>query len=52
MKILYLLFYIFFNIIYSQIKINPIHLNVGRYPIVLSSNDNYYYILTDITMPK
>ena len=50
MKILYFLFNIFFFGIFSQIINNPIPLNIGRYPIVLSTdnNDNYYYILTEI----
>ena len=43
MKILYFLFNIFFFRIFSQIINNPIPLNIGRYPIVLSTDDNDNY---------
>ena len=49
MKILYFLFNIFFFRFFSQIIYNPIPLDVGKYPIVLftDDNDNYFYILTE-----
>jgi hypothetical protein len=50
MEILYLLFISIFIKVYSQIKNNPIFLDDGGYPFVLTTedNDNYYYVLTEI----
>ena len=48
MKKLYFLFIIFFIRIYSKIKENPIFLTKGGYPIVLFTEDDYYYVLTEL----
>ena len=53
MENFYFLFFVFFTEIYSQIKdgikFNPIFIDNGGYPIVLSTldNDTYYYVLTE-----
>ena len=48
MKKFYFLFIIFFIQINSEFKINPIFLDEGKYPIVLSTTDeNYYYLISD-----
>ena len=46
----FLIYFAFFIQVYSQIKINPIRLIQGKYPIVLSTSneDNYYYLISDI----
>ena len=46
MKRLHFLFIILFIHINSQIKNNPISLGEGHYPFVLSSSDDYYYVIT------
>ena len=47
MEKLGILFITFFITIYSQIKNNPIFLDEGGYPLVLSAEDNdYYYVIT------
>ena len=53
MEKLFFLFITFFIRIYSNIKNNPIFLVEGKYPIVLSTtNDDYYYVITDKTSLK
>ena len=48
MKKFYFLFIIFFIQINSEFKINPIFLDEGKYPIVLSTTDeNDYYLISD-----
>ena len=46
MKKFYFLFIILFIQSNSQIKQNPIFLVESIYPFVLSTNDNYYYVIT------
>ena len=46
MKRFNFLFIILFIHVNSQIKNNPISLGVGQYPFVLSSSDDYYYVIT------
>ena len=46
MKKIFLLFIIFFIRTNSQIKENPIFLVNTTNPFVLSTNDNYYYVIT------
>ena len=41
----YFLFIILFIHINSQQKINPIHLIKDKYPFVISTTDNYYYVI-------
>ena len=43
---LYFLFITLFIQSFSQIKQNPIFLVESIYPFVLSTNDNYYYVIT------
>ena len=45
-KILYILFILLFIHINSQIKQNPILLVESTNPFVLSTIDNYYYVIT------
>ena len=53
MEKLFFLFITFFIRIYSNIKHNPLFLVEGKYPIVLSTtNDDYYYVITDKTSLK
>ena len=53
MENLYFLFFVFFTEIYSQIKDgiknNPIFIDNGGYPVILSTldDDAYYYVLTE-----
>ena len=46
MENFYFLFIILFLQTNSQQKINPIHLIENEYPFVLSSTDDYYYVIT------
>ena len=46
MKKIFLLFIIFFIRTNSQIKENPIFLVNTTNPFVLSTNDDYYYVIT------
>ena len=46
MENFYFLFIILFLQTNSQQKINPIHLIENKYPFVLSSTDDYYYVIT------
>ena len=46
MEILCFIFIIFLTQTNSQIKENPIFITNNKYPFVLSSTDNYYYVLT------